>query len=63
MKIDVPNNLLRSVQFSGDGSYLYFRYDHGDHNYLLRTSGLTEDASVDTVAVLPDNVRVMTILR
>lgn len=63
VKIGVPHNLSRSVQFSGDGSYLYFRYDHGDNNYLLRTSGLTEDATVDTVAVLPGNVRVMTILQ
>ncbi len=59
--IPVPDHTT-SHTISSDGSYVYFRYRFGDKNFLLRTSDLTEEASVDTVAILPDNVRVMSIL-
>lgn len=61
IRVPVPDHIT-SLQFSADGTFAYFRYRLGDKNYLLRTSDLTENATVDTVAVLPDNVRVMTLL-
>ena len=59
-KISVPNHPDRPV-FSADGTQVYFRYRNCEMNYLLRLSDLTEEATVDTVAVLPDHVRVMTV--
>ncbi len=59
--IDVPTHTTSNT-ISSDGNYIYFRYRFDDTNYLLRTSDLTEQATIDTVAVLPDNVRVLTIL-
>lgn len=62
IKIPVPHNLPRGVQFSADGSYLYFRYDHEEENLLLRTSDLTDQATVEELAVLPEDVRIMAVL-
>ncbi len=59
--ISVPDHTTSNT-ISSDGNYVYFRYRFDDTNYLLRTSDLTEQATIDTVAVLPDNVRVLTIL-
>lgn len=59
-KIPVPNHPDKPV-FSADGSQVYFRYRNSEINYLLRLNSLTEDATVDTVAILPPEVRVMTI--
>ena len=59
-RISVPNHPDRPV-FSADGTQVYFRYWNCESNYLLRLSDLTEEATVDTVAALPDHVRVMTI--
>ncbi len=61
INISVPTHTTSNT-ISSDGNYVYFRYRFEDTNYLLRTSDLTEQATVDTVAVLPDNVRVITIL-
>ncbi len=58
--IPVPNNAVR-LYFSSDGKQVCFSYRNCETNYLLRLSDLTEEATVDTVAVLPPNVRVMTI--
>ncbi len=58
--VPIPSHIT-DLQFSADGTYAYFRYRSSDKNYLLRTA-LSEEATVDTVAVLPDNVRVMPIL-
>lgn len=59
-KIPVPNHPDKPV-FSADGSQVYFRYRNSEINYLLRLNNLTEEATVDTVAILPQNVHVMTI--
>ena len=60
-EIRIPRQARRPM-FSADGKKAYFRYHNCEMNYLLRVSDLTEEATVDTVAKLPPNVRVMTIL-
>ena len=58
IKIPVPDH-TRGHVLSKDLSYFYFRYRFNDTNYLLRTSDLSENATIDTVAILPENVRIM----
>ncbi len=58
--IPVPRQPRRPI-FSSDGKKAYFFYHNCDMNYLLSISDLTLEATVDTVAILPDHVRVMTI--
>ncbi len=58
--ISIPRQARRPM-FSADGKKAYFRYHNCEMNYLLRVSNLTEEATVDTVAKLPQNIRVMTI--
>lgn len=60
--VDIPiPRQARRPMFTSDGKQAYFRYHNCDMNYLLRISDLTLDATVDTVAILPPGVRVMTI--
>ncbi len=61
VKIPVPDRIDK-IMFSADGKKAYFFYDNCEMNYLLSISDLTLEATVDTVAILPPNVRVMTIL-
>ncbi len=53
VEISIPN-WARSPQFSHDNSYAYFGLR--DTDLLLRTSDLTEEAQVDTLTTLPDDV-------
>ncbi len=53
VEISIPN-WARSPQFSHDNSYAYFGLR--DTDLLLRTNNLTEEAQVDTVTTLPDDV-------
>ncbi len=53
VEISIPN-WARSPQFSPDESYAYFGLRETD--FLLRTSNLAEEAQIDTVTTLPDDV-------
>lgn len=58
IKISVPDH-TRGHVLSKDLSYFYFRYRFSETNYLLRASDLSENPDIDTLAILPENVRVM----
>ncbi len=58
LEIPAPAN-TSAPQFSADGSRVYYHFSSSSKNYLLVTSDLSTDAVTDTVAVLPDNVRIM----